>query len=93
MVVCVLPVVNVTTFLLIIFLEYDEDFDTALHLIDEHNMVTKPDFSNSYRIFILDTVSPKALEISEHKFIHKLKTLKPFGINTQNPFSIPLLNF
>ena len=71
----------------------DEEFSPAFHLIDEHNLVNKFDFANSYRVFLLDTVSPKVLELAEHRYIHKLKTLKPFGINTQNPFSIPLLNF
>ena len=71
----------------------EEDFSPAFHLIDDHNLVDKSDFSKSYRVFLLDSVSPKVLELTEHRYIHKLKTLKPFGINTQNPFSIPLLNF
>ena len=71
----------------------EEDFSPAFHLIDDHNLIEKSDFAKSYRVFLLDSVSPKVLELTEHRYIHKLKTLKPFGINTQNPFSIPLLNF
>ena len=31
------------------------------------------------------------LEVREHRYIQLLKTLKPLGINTVNPFGLPLL--
>ena len=71
----------------------DDEFSPGFHLIDDHNLTSKSDFCNNYEVFLLDTCSPKQLEVYEHKYIHLLKTLKPFGINTMNPFSIPLLNF
>ena len=70
----------------------DDLYSLGYHLIDKHNFNSKTDFNNSYKVFILDICSPKVIEIREHHFIHELKSLKPFGINSTNPFSIPLLN-
>ena len=73
----------------------DENLDTyslGEHLIDEHNCKLRSDFNDFYEIFILMNSSPTTLEINEHKFIHKLKTLKPFGINSSDPFGIPILH-
>ena len=36
--------------------------------------------------------SPNNLDVNEHKYIHKLKSIRPFGINCNDPFGIPLLN-
>ena len=65
---------------------------TSLHLIENHNLTSKNDFENNYKLFLLETCSPKNLEVNEHKFIHKLNTLKPHGLNAVDPFGIPLLN-
>ena len=61
------------------------------HLIDEHNCSDRGDFNNNYQIFILSNSSPRTLDVNEHKWIHKLRTIKPFGINSVDPFGIPLL--
>ena len=71
----------------------DDDYSLGFHLIEDHNLCNKSDFSNVYRVFILDTCSPKMLELQEHRYIHSLKSLKPHGINSMNPFAIPLLKF
>ena len=73
----------------------DDEFSPGLHLIDEHidsSGNNKSAFNNIYRAFILDVCSPKSLDIREHKYIHELKTLKPFGINSVSPFGLPILN-
>ena len=71
----------------------DDEYSPGLHLVEEHAASEASDFNDMYRVFIVDVCSPKTLEVKEHKYIHELKTLKPFGINTVSPFSIPLLNF
>ena len=70
-----------------------DDYSPAFHLIDDHGLIECSDFNKIYRVFILESCSPKLLELKEHRYIHSLKTLKPFGINSMNPFSIPLLKF
>ena len=61
------------------------------HLIDDHCCSDRNDFNNSYQIFILLNSSPRTLDINEHKWIQRLKTIKPFGINSVDPFGIPFL--
>jgi hypothetical protein len=36
--------------------------------------------------------SHRALEEWEHRFIQSLSTIKPFGINSANPFGLPILD-
>ena len=62
------------------------------HLIDDHGRLSRSDFNDSYQIFILLNSSPRSLDINEHKWIQRLKTIKPFGINSVDPFGIPLLD-
>ena len=66
-------------------------YSVGVHLIDEHNLTNKLDFGPSYEVFILMNSSPSNLEDNEHKFIQKLRTLRPHGINSCDPFGIPLL--
>ena len=74
---------------------YDQDSDEfalAQHLYIDHNLSDKPAFNLNYMVTILCFSSPKALDVKEHKFIHNLNSLSPFGLNLNNPFSIPLLH-
>ena len=68
-----------------------DDFSLGLHLYHEHGFSSRDSFDNTYEIAIVENGSPYNLETVEHKFIHKYRTLRPNGINGQNPFSIPLL--
>ena len=74
--------------------EEDDTLSLGIHLVTDHNCNNKSDFNDYFRVFILENCSPKALEVKEHKHIHNLNTLslKPLGLNTANPFSIPLLH-
>ena len=74
--------------------QYDTDSDEyclGAHLY-EHGVRNKSDFSQFYRVCILDICSPKVLDVKEHKYIHLLNTLVPSGINISNPFAIPPLH-
>ena len=62
-----------------------------IHLLEDHNLCNKSDFNN-YELFILDICSPKSLELNEHRVIQSLKTIKPKGTNSMDPFGIPLLD-
>ena len=69
----------------------NDEFSLGLHLL-EHGFKNKTDFNKIYNVSIIDNASPKTLEVREHKFIQLLKTLRPLGINTVNPFGLPLLH-
>ena len=71
--------------------KFDDTYSMGLHLKDVHNFNNRSDFNDSFRFVILENCSPRAIEKREHYFIHKLNTLRPNGINTINPFSIPVL--
>ena len=74
------------------YLREDNDtYSLGAHLVDEHGISGRPDFDLSYTVFILKNSSPRSLEVNEHLFIQKLRTLKPYGINSCDPFSMPLL--
>ena len=70
----------------------DDEYSPGVHLVEEHSVSEYSAFNDIFRVFIVDVCSPKTLEVREHKHIHELKTLKPFGINTVSPFSIPQLH-
>ena len=71
----------------------DDEFSPGLHLVECHSAATPEAFNEIYRVFIVDVCSPQTLEVREHKHIHELKTLKPFGINAVSPFGLPILDF
>ena len=72
------------------FNEPDDMYSLGIHL-HEHGCTNREDFANNYLVCIIDNCSPNSLEVKEHTYIHNLKTLRPNGINVQNPFKIPIL--
>ena len=68
----------------------DDTYSLGHHLIEEHGCNSRDDFNKSYEVFILMRCSLSKLEVNEHKQIQRLKTLKPFRINSVDPFGIPL---
>ena len=68
-----------------------DDHSLGVHLL-EHNADHKDDFNKIFNVSIIDNASPRTLEVRENNFIHLLKTLRPLGINTVNPFGLPLLH-
>ena len=71
--------------------EDDDMYSLGLHLVNDHKLTDKNDFNNTYRVLILESVSPKNIEVKEHKWIHRVKALRPLGINNANTFSLPIL--
>ena len=69
----------------------NDEFSLGLHLVD-HGFNKREDFNENFNVSIIDNASPRTLEVRENKFIHLLKTLRPLGINTVNPFGLPLLH-
>ena len=58
----------------------------------DHGLGMHNDFNDTYKTFILENCSPFTLEVKENSYIHLLKSLRPFGLNTINPFGLPVLH-
>ena len=68
----------------------DDIFCLGMHLFHEHGITSN--FNDHFTFHVLEHVSPLQMEKSEHLWIHKLKTLFPNGLNTNNPFGLPILD-
>ena len=68
-----------------------DEYSLGLHLVD-HGLGMHNDFNDTYKTFILENCSPFTLEVKENSYIHLLKSLRPFGLNTINPFGLPVLH-
>ena len=69
-----------------------DEFALGHHLFNEHLLKNRSDFDLSYNVSLLDFCSPSVLDVKEHKFIHQLNSLKPNGLNIDNPFAVPILH-
>lgn len=73
--------------------DVDDDANSiGLHLYTEHGLHDKTDFNNNVSACILENASPSSIDVKEHRYIHLLKSLRPSGMNSTNPFKIPLLH-
>ena len=70
----------------------NDDFALGSHLYNDHGCRDKNDFNKFFKVCILEICSPRVLEIKEHKYIHLLNSICPYGINISNPLSIPILH-
>ena len=73
--------------------DVDDDSNcVGLHLYTEHGLRERTDFNKNVSVCILENASPSCLDVKEHRHIHSLKALRPSGLNSVNPFKIPLLH-
>ena len=67
--------------------ESDDIYSLGMHIVIDHNLSEKGDFDKFYRVLILPSnSSPSSLEVKEHKFIHRLNSLRPSEINRAKSF-------
>ena len=74
--------------------EIDENKDKymlGLHLHLEHGFTDPDAFDQHLKFGIIDITNPTDIEKKEYRWMHKLNTFQPTGINTEYPFGIPLL--
>ena len=56
-----------------------DEYCLDVHLL-EHGLTEHDDFNKRFKICIIENCSPKLLEYKENKYIHLLKTLKPWAL-------------
>ena len=71
--------------------DQSDEYSVSLHLAS-HGFTDRKNVNECYNVSIIDNASPRTLEVKENKFIQVLKTVRPLGINTVNPFGLPLLH-
>ena len=71
--------------------EDKDEYIPGFHLYNNHGLRDFEDFDKSYELTILERCSPAALDVKEHLWIQKLRTLNPLGLNSVDPFGLPLL--
>ena len=68
-----------------------DEYVPGMHLYNNHNMRDFRDFNENYEMTLLEKCSPSMLDVKEHLWIQKLRTLNPLGLNSVDPFGLPLL--
>ena len=71
--------------------ENKDEYVPGLHLFHDHGLKNFDDFNKTYELTILEKCSPSVLDVKEHFWIQKLRTLAPLGLNSVDPFGLPLL--
>ena len=68
-----------------------DEYIPGMHLYNDHGISNFEDFNKNFILTILENCSPSNLGVKEHLWIQKLRTLNPLGLNSVDPFGLPLL--
>ena len=72
--------------------DFDSDlYSLGLHLHFEHGFTDPGAFNRYFKFGILEVVNPGDIEKKEFKWMHKLNSFQPHGINVEYPFGIPYI--
>ena len=71
--------------------ENKDEYVPGMHLYNDHGLQNFEDFNNSYELTLLEKCTPSSLDVKEHFWIQKLRTLCPLGLNSVDPYGLPLL--
>ena len=73
---------------------FDTDSDLyslGLHLYFDHGITDPNGFNTYFKFGILEVVTPGDIEKKEYRWMHKLNSFQPHGINVEYPFGIPYI--
>jgi hypothetical protein len=79
----------------ILNISVDDNLDSyalGLHLYKDHGLHDPESFDNCYSFSVLEHCTPGMLDLKEHFWIQKCKTITPMGLNLSSPFGIPMLH-
>ena len=71
--------------------ELSDEHLLGLHLLHTHQLREQNAFNDGYKFTVLEVCNPRELDLKEHKWIQKLKCINPHGLNSHDPFGIPLI--
>ena len=66
-------------------------YSLAIHLHSDHNIISQNGLDNHYTFTILEKCTPRSLDVKEHLWIQKMRSLAPFGLNLNSPLGFPLV--
>ena len=66
-------------------------YSLAIHLHRDHSITSIHGLDTHYLFTILEKCTPKSIDVKEHSWIQKMKSLTPFGLNLNSPLGFPLI--
>ena len=69
----------------------DDDHLLGLHLYFEHGLRDGGGFNDTYAFTLLERCNPHNIDLKEHLWIQRLKCIKPYGLNSHDPFGFPVI--
>ena len=63
----------------------------GMHLYYNHKLRHTNAFNNGFKFTILEVSNPRNLDLKEHIWIQRLECVVPYGLNSHDPFGIPLV--
>ena len=67
-------------------LDADDDYALGLHLYLQHGLRDREGFNDGYEFTVLERCNPRNIDLKEHLWIQRLKCIKPYGLNSHDPF-------
>ncbi len=68
-----------------------DEYALGLHLYLDHGLTDPTAFDTHVKFGILDVVNPNDIIKKEFRWMHKVNSFQPLGINVEYPFGIPFL--
>ena len=63
----------------------------GMHLFYNHKLRYTNAFNDGFKFTILEVSNPRNLDLKEHIWIQRLQCVVPYGLNSHDPFGIPLV--